>query len=749
MNTDRLLSWLLTYAVHSTLFLGLAGLIAGRLARRSPGAAEAVWRFALVAGLFTATLISVSPWKPAAGAWRLGSGPAESAAPSALPSLPPAASGLAVRAVPSTPASMALAVDRFAVRPLAQVASTASVPPPSSATPSMAGAARWRTFALAAWGLGAALLCLGAARAYARLRYRLQGRPRVVAGNLHAQLTQLAAGADLRGVRLTCSSRVPVPLALGLARREICVPPRALAGLTAEQQEGMLAHELAHLARRDPSWLVFTHLLTCVLFFQPLNWIARRRLRELSEMLADEWAVGRTGRPLSLAGCLAEVAGWAFGHRRLPAAAMADRPSHLARRITRLLNGTEGAGRVRRLALSGGLALSLVAVLGVAPVVRSAESEGGSPAAKAREAAGVAPVEGGAAAMAEDRARKECRREGAHASHYHGDGEVDAAMLQASLHESIEDAVQSAMHEVRSSGGHGEHGEHAEEVEDAVDDAVEDAVEAAVEGAMSGIESSFDALDHTSDALDALEGEIDVDVDGNLEREIERGTAELDRLQAQGKLSEAERQELARKMSRMARELQERLQPQIERMSREVARQVERSLGESGEMQRMAADLAKRSADFKPDPEAVQRLSELAKRLAADGKVSAEEAERLGREAKKIAESVKLREPELREMREMAKQHAEMTRKVMAEHRDEIEQARREMKAAIDLEMQGVRQELERSRDELRQRMREERHGRGEVERKERAERKEQSERPERRERDEAPESPVTPPPVH
>ena len=70
-------------------------------------------------------------------------------------------------------------------------------------------------------------------------------------------------------------------------------------------------------------------VLACAFFFQPLNWVARRRLREISEMLSDEWAVARTGRPLSLAGCLAEVAGWSVGTPALPVPGMADRPSSL------------------------------------------------------------------------------------------------------------------------------------------------------------------------------------------------------------------------------------------------------------------------------------------------------------------------------------------------------------------------------------------------------------------------------------
>ena len=153
------------------------------------------------------------------------------------------------------------------------------------------------------------------------------------------------------------------------------MPPRALAGLTGEQQEGMLAHELAHLARWDPLWLVISHVLTCVFFFQPLNWVARRRLREISEMLSDEWAVRRTGRPLSLAACLAEVAGWSAVRRSLPVPGMADRPSHLARRIRRLLDGRSPEKPARRIWLAAAMLVLLIAVAAAAPAVSAAGQE--------------------------------------------------------------------------------------------------------------------------------------------------------------------------------------------------------------------------------------------------------------------------------------------------------------------------------------------------------------------------------------
>ena len=171
---------------------------------------------------------------------------------------------------------------------------------------------------------------------------------------------------------------MPVPVALGVLRGEICVPPRALAGLTDEQQEGMLAHELAHLARRDPLLARRSgRCSTCVFFFQPLNWVARRRLREISEMLSDEWAVARTGRPLSLAGCLAEVAGWSVVRRRCRCPAWRTGRRSLGRRIRRLLDGTRSPEKpARRVWLAAAMVVVVTVVATAAPAVSAVSAAG-------------------------------------------------------------------------------------------------------------------------------------------------------------------------------------------------------------------------------------------------------------------------------------------------------------------------------------------------------------------------------------
>ena len=115
----------------------------------------------------------------------------------------------------------------------------------------------------------------------------------------------------------------------------MCVPSAVLTALTRSQQEALLAHELAHLVRRDPAWFGLGYLIETLLFFQPLNRLARRQLAELAELACDDWAVRWTGARVALASCLAEVAGWVIGERplRLAPPGLAGQPSRLRHRV--------------------------------------------------------------------------------------------------------------------------------------------------------------------------------------------------------------------------------------------------------------------------------------------------------------------------------------------------------------------------------------------------------------------------------
>ncbi len=402
-------AWLLTYALHSTLLLGLAWALSRlfsqasrRSSRPSLRLEEAVWRTALLGAVVTASLhlaVAGAGWQPALGSWAL--------APSAADSVSSVGVELAsTRAEASSAPKLKLAsmapiapAERSALSPAlpAEVPSQATVAAPARALPALP---RLPITALVLlWAVGTLALLARFALSHRGLRRRLQPRLEISGGTLFRLLARLAPQSGLRHperVQLTCAHRLPVPVALGIRRPEICVPPRALSHLDPAAQETLLAHELGHLARRDPLWLNAVALLNCALFFQPLNWVARRRLRELSELLCDDWAVSRTGQPLTLARCLAEVAGWSLGSPAalLPAPGMADRPGQLARRVRRLLEAPPTAERALPRWLGAALGVLLLAVVAVAPGVSAANGIGDDEAEVPEAAAAPEPPSG-------------------------------------------------------------------------------------------------------------------------------------------------------------------------------------------------------------------------------------------------------------------------------------------------------------------------------------------------------------------
>ena len=326
-----MLSWLLTYAVHSTILLAAAAVVAWRFADRHEWV-DLIWKAALIGPLVTASLQLDAMTVPIGGRWAVpsvatvSSGQTTAPAPTAVDETPITA---ATTAAPVTPP----VVDRFAEIDTAI---------PTAEDRSMVArevVRRWPTVAAVAWLLIAIVAVL---RYGVRLRrvYRAlgSGQP-LTAANLTDTLDQLQRSANQRrAIRLTTSPMCPVPLAL--AGRRIVVPDRFVRELDAEQQRAALAHELAHLARRDPEWRIAVEILERALFFQPLNRLARVRLCDAAEFLCDEWAVQHTQSPLAMARCLSAVASWWSPADELPAgvSAMARSDSAMVRRVTRILN---------------------------------------------------------------------------------------------------------------------------------------------------------------------------------------------------------------------------------------------------------------------------------------------------------------------------------------------------------------------------------------------------------------------------
>ncbi len=103
----------------------------------------------------------------------------------------------------------------------------------------------------------------------------------------------------LRRVSLRASTRIEAPMAMGWLRPVILVPVGALAGLSTEQVEGLLAHELAHIRRHDYLVNLLQSLAEAVLFYHPAVWWVSRQIRTEREHCCDDLAVAATGATCS------------------------------------------------------------------------------------------------------------------------------------------------------------------------------------------------------------------------------------------------------------------------------------------------------------------------------------------------------------------------------------------------------------------------------------------------------------------
>ncbi len=342
-------AWLLTYAVHSTVLLLAAwGLVSVRRLRWSPAAQHAIWSSALVAGVVTATVQVASPMPTVGGALQLAEAGRHTVAAVQVTQRAngaPLAQRLAGIAPFDLPAGTALRM------PSASQASFRLMV--FTITRAMIG--------VAVWGVVALALLAHLALARRRLHHLLATRADASDSLAAAALRHLAERAGVRRpIALSTSDALPAPAAI--SSHEIVLPTRALHTLTLAEQEGVLAHELAHVVRRDTGWWRLARWIERLAWFQPLNRVARREMQLSAEFAADAWAVRVTRQPITLAQALARVASW-----------LTADPSPAARTSAAFAPGADGSPlveRVRRLTtptpprdgLGGGAARSAMLV---------------------------------------------------------------------------------------------------------------------------------------------------------------------------------------------------------------------------------------------------------------------------------------------------------------------------------------------------------------------------------------------------
>ena len=168
-----------------------------------------------------------------------------------------------------------------------------------------AALARWLVLF---WLGGIALLSLRLFRGWiATERLKRSGISRATAACEHSFARLMKSIGVSRPVRLYKSVLVEVPTVIGWLRPVILVPVGAFTGLSAQQLEALLAHELAHVRRYDYLVNLLQSIAETFLFYHPAVWWVSGQIREEREHACDDLAVEACGDALLYARALAEL----------------------------------------------------------------------------------------------------------------------------------------------------------------------------------------------------------------------------------------------------------------------------------------------------------------------------------------------------------------------------------------------------------------------------------------------------------
>ena len=243
----------------------------------------------------------------------------------------------------------------------------------------------WTAAVAVVWAVGAFVVLAGLIAGVVRLTSMTRRcqpihsrvwRERTVALSVHNGLVRPVAV-------LECPDRALL-LTWGVFQPRIIVPADA-ASWTGDRIDVVLAHELAHIARRDWALQILGEIVRAVYWFNPLVWITCRRLRDESEQACDDAVLRRGLNPVDYASHLLAVARHllADGRTWASAPAVAD-PSTLERRIAAMLKDSRNRQPLTRTARALTLAGMFAIAVPLAAVTLTERHSASTVAASAR-----------------------------------------------------------------------------------------------------------------------------------------------------------------------------------------------------------------------------------------------------------------------------------------------------------------------------------------------------------------------------
>jgi beta-lactamase regulating signal transducer with metallopeptidase domain/predicted nucleic acid-binding Zn-ribbon protein len=197
---------------------------------------------------------------------------------------------------------------------------------------------------VAAWSAGALLLALRLLLGWGWVG-RLRAGARLPDSRWQGRFDELAVHVGLKmPVPLRISDALGTPVAAGWWRPMVLVPAALVARMPTELLEALLAHELAHVRRRDYLVNLLQGAVETLLFYHPVVWWLSARVRVEREQIADDLASRAIGDPRRLALALQALDAFQREHALSGAAPLPRTP-----RLVLAAHGGSLMSRIQRL----------------------------------------------------------------------------------------------------------------------------------------------------------------------------------------------------------------------------------------------------------------------------------------------------------------------------------------------------------------------------------------------------------------
>jgi len=224
---------------------------------------------------------------------------------------------------------------------------SAAGPGPSShaaeATSAASDLGHWLPLVLTVWFGGVTLFSLRLLMGWVLVERLRLGARRPVGAAVERMVARVSRRLHVAGpVAAFESAAVDVPAVIGWLKPVLLVPASAIGGLSPDQLEAILAHEIAHVRRHDYLVNLLQTVVETLLFYHPGAWWVSRRIRIEREHCCDDLAAALCGDPVRYAHALADLEGLRV---RSGGFALAATDGSLLGRVRRLLDGAPRSDR--------------------------------------------------------------------------------------------------------------------------------------------------------------------------------------------------------------------------------------------------------------------------------------------------------------------------------------------------------------------------------------------------------------------